>query len=129
MENNWKLTEDAVKALQDRGLTVTLLEAGASPYSSFDLIAHKGDLSQGSWKFHEGTALKSADPSTAYKGRHAKGRLFLAVQDADGFVEVTSQDLEGSGEGLRFADGSCWGKKPQTTVEGLFNGLDLDGLI
>jgi hypothetical protein len=126
---SWSLLKNAVEALQERGLEVTILEAGASPYSTFDVIAHKGDLSEGSWRFHEGSELKSDDPATAYKGRHAKGRLFLAFQDPDGWVKVTSQDLESSSEGLRFADGSCWGKKPQVTVEGLFNGLDLDGLI
>lgn len=125
---SWSLLKNAVEALQKRGLTVTILEAGASPYCDFDLIAHKGDLGEGAWRFHEGSALKSVDPATAYKGRHAKGRLFLAVQDPDGWVKVSSQDLNAS-EGLRFADGSCWGKKPQVTVEGLFNGLDLEGIL
>lgn len=128
-KKKWILVDEATKALQDRGLTVTILEAGASPYSFFDLIAHKGDLSEGPWKFQEGSALKSVDPETAYKGRHAKGRLFLAVKDPEGWVKVTSSELESSGEGLRLADGSCWGKKPLVTVEGLFSGLDLEGLL
>ena len=125
---SWTLLDDAVKALNDRGLKVKLLESGDSPYSPFDVIAYKGDLSEGSWKFHEGQTLKSVDPATAYKGRHASGRLFLAVQDPEGWVKVSSQDLD-SGEGMQFADGSCWGKKAATTVEGLFNGLDLEGLL
>tara|TARA_S200002703_G_scaffold137784_1_gene127763 strand:+ start:58 stop:456 length:399 start_codon:yes stop_codon:yes gene_type:complete len=128
-KKKWILVDEATKALQDRGLTVTILEAGASPYSNFDLIAHKGDLSEGSWSFRQGQPLVSVDPQTAYKGRHAKGRLFLAVPDTDGWVKVSSQDLESAGEGLRLADGSCWGKKPLVTVEGLFNGLDLEGLL
>ena len=127
--NEWTLLDEATKALTERGLTITILEAGKSPYSAFDVIAHKGDLSEGPWKFHEGQPLVSVDPQTAYKGRHARGRLFLAVQDTDGWVKVSSQDLEGAGEGLRLADGSCWGKKPLVTVEGLFNGLDLEGLL
>lgn len=115
----WKLERNVINALANAGYGFTRLSGGASPYSEFDLVAHPKGYKVGTDPATYAlspVAVYTADPATAYKGRHGKGRLFMAVPASDGLVTVASNgDVE-----LRLADGMCLGKPSVLRIGDLF---------
>jgi len=122
----WKLQNEVRALLEEKGYEVTWLGTGNSPYVNFDLVAHPAGF-----KIGEDPAiytvspveLKSADPATAYKGRHAVGRLIMATPSNDGLVAVGSNSSNSIQ--LVLADGLSLGKPVSFTIGDLFPGLSL----
>jgi len=116
----WKLEKEIREAIESQGLKITKVIAGCSPYSPFDLIAHTEGFVVGEepaeYKLSP-VEVKTTDPQTAYKGRHGRGRLFMAIPNEDGLVSVPSN----SNVEITLQNGMCLGKKAKlATIGDLF---------
>ena len=119
----WKLKTDVFSACRDAGLKVSEYNAGASPYAGFDIVAYPEGFVAGrdpAWYLISDCEVKSADPATAYKGRHGSGRLIVATPDPDGVVLVSA----GTGDrvDITLADGTSLGRKAEITLDDLMEG-------
>ena len=126
----WKLQRDIMAALRAEGLKVSEFQAGASPYSGFDLVAYpEGHVVGRDPAVYTASAyeVKSADPATAYKGRHGSGRLIVAKPDPDGLVLVAA----GTGDRVEItlADGTALGHKCETTLDELMAPVEPGAVI
>lgn len=122
----WKLQKEVEALLESQGLEVTRIVSGNSPYAGFDLIAHPVGFKIGkepALYTISPVEIKSEDPSTAYKGRHAVGRLIMATPVEDGLIKVGSNSSNSIQ--LVLADGLSLGKPVSFTIGDLFPGLSL----
>ena len=125
-DKQWKLKSEVIDALNQKGINWTEIRMGESPYSPFDIVCWEDDdavigQTPMGYKISD-IELKSADPATAYKGRHGRGRMILATPAEDGLVKVPSyrDDIE-----LELVDGTTLGRDQATTIGDMFPDLGI----
>jgi len=119
----FKTRKEIQEAAKAANLDFLELISGPSPYSSFDMILSPKDsgfnfgVTPANYVKSE-VPLVSSDPATCYRGRHGKGRLFMATLNEGGDVFVNA----GSGDAVawEFANGTTVGHKTAFTIGDLF---------
>jgi len=115
----WILREKVYQIATNSRKEVIEISGGRSPYSNFDIIICDEDFELGKTPANyilSDIEIKTADPQTAYKGRHGSGRLFYAKPNPEGLILVQSWE----NPVLVLCDGTPLGIPNKITLGDLF---------